>query len=228
MTEGEWLVCLNPTKLGGFLIDRGQEYGRKYRLFACACVRRVWRLLTDERYRTVTEMAEQVADGLIPEEQIGNAWEKWCDDPAFADGSDGMVAALSATGTGARWSPEDAQKHALIALVDSDVTSPESRERAELEELEAQGRLLHCIFGNPFRPTSLASALRTPAVISLAQCAYNQRALPSGELDRVLLSILADALEDAGCNTPELLAHLRNPGPHVRGCWPVDLIMARE
>ena len=38
------------------------------------------------------------------------------------------------------------------------------------------------------------------------------------------LPILADALEDAGCTDPALLTHCRGPGPHVRGCWAVDLL----
>jgi hypothetical protein len=36
---------------------------------------------------------------------------------------------------------------------------------------------------------------------------------------------LGDALEEAGCSDEEILAHLRGPGPHVRGCWVVDLLL---
>jgi pSer/pThr/pTyr-binding forkhead associated (FHA) protein len=42
-----------------------------------------------------------------------------------------------------------------------------------------------------------------------------------------LLPVLADALEEAGCSDAELLGHLRGPGPHVRGCWAVDLLTGR-
>jgi hypothetical protein len=42
------------------------------------------------------------------------------------------------------------------------------------------------------------------------------------------LPILADALEEAGCTDAYLLAHLRGPGPHVRGCWAVDLVLGKE
>ncbi len=63
------------------------------------------------------------------------------------------------------------------------------------------------------------------AVAALAQAAYDERSMPSGELDRHRLGILADALEDAGCANNEILAHLHSPGPHVRGCWVVDLIV---
>jgi hypothetical protein len=52
--------------------------------------------------------------------------------------------------------------------------------------------------------------------------------MPSGELDKGRLPILADALEDAGCTNADILDHLRGPGPHVRGCWPVDLILSKD
>src|SRR5262249_1050241 len=42
------------------------------------------------------------------------------------------------------------------------------------------------------------------------------------------LPILADALEEAGCNSPELLTHLRGPVVHVAGCWALDLLLHEE
>jgi hypothetical protein len=71
-------------------------------------------------------------------------------------------------------------------------------------------------------------AWRTPTVRAPAQAAYEERHLPSGHLDAAHLAILADALEDAGCTNADLLGHLRGPGPHVRGCWPVDLILGKS
>jgi hypothetical protein len=49
---------------------------------------------------------------------------------------------------------------------------------------------------------------------------------PGDAFDR--LPILADALEEAGCDEPALLAHCRSDGPHVRGCWAVDLVLGKE
>jgi hypothetical protein len=88
-----------------------------------------------------------------------------------------------------------------------------------------------CMFGNPFRPVTLDPAwLRWNGgtVAHLAQAAYEERYLPSGELDRGRLGILADALEDAGCTDPSILDHLRGDGEHVRGCWAVDLLLGKE
>jgi hypothetical protein len=95
-------------------------------------------------------------------------------------------------------------------------------------ELAAQAALLRDICGNPFRPVVLDPTFLTSAVTSLAQAAHEERALPSGELDRARLAVLADALEEAGCSEQAILDHLRGPGPHVRGCWLVDLALAKE
>jgi hypothetical protein len=62
----------------------------------------------------------------------------------------------------------------------------------------------------------------------VAQAAYEERSLPAGEMDPVRLAILADALEEAGCGNEAILGHLRGPGPHVRGCWVVDLVTDRQ
>jgi hypothetical protein len=84
-----------------------------------------------------------------------------------------------------------------------------------------QGDLLREIVGNPFRPVIFDPSWRTPTINALAQAAYDDRTF-----DR--LPILADALEDAGCADPDILGHLRGPGPHVRGCWAVDLILGKQ
>jgi hypothetical protein len=52
--------------------------------------------------------------------------------------------------------------------------------------------------------------------------------LPAGTLDSARLAVLTDALEEAGCDNADLLAHLHSNGPHVRGCWVVDLILGKE
>jgi hypothetical protein len=95
-------------------------------------------------------------------------------------------------------------------------------------EAKARADILRCIFENPFRPATLSPAWQTPQVLTLAQAAYEQRELPAGTLDTVRLAVLADALEEAGCDQADLVAHLRGAGPHVRGCWAVDLLLGKE
>ncbi|HYH67899.1 MAG TPA: hypothetical protein VD866_24595 [Urbifossiella sp.] len=88
-------------------------------------------------------------------------------------------------------------------------------------ERAAQSILVRDIFGNPFRPVALDPTWRTEAVVGLATGIYADRAF-----DR--LSVLADALEDAGCADADVLTHCRGPGPHVRGCWVVDLLLGKS
>ena len=83
------------------------------------------------------------------------------------------------------------------------------------------------LFGGVFCDHTLSPSWQTPTILSLAQAAYDQRRLPSGELDPARLAILSDALEEAGCADANLLSHLRSPGPHVRGCWALDLLLGR-
>jgi hypothetical protein len=61
---------------------------------------------------------------------------------------------------------------------------------------------------------------RSSDVLGLAQAAYDNRAF-----DR--LPLLADAVMDAGCGDEAILGHCRGPGPHVRGCWVVDLVLGK-
>jgi hypothetical protein len=88
-------------------------------------------------------------------------------------------------------------------------------------EKQALAALLRDIVGNPFRPVAVESGWLTSTVTELARGIYEGRAF-----DR--LPILADALQDAGCDEAEILGHCRGPGPHVRGCWVVDLVLGKS
>jgi hypothetical protein len=81
--------------------------------------------------------------------------------------------------------------------------------------------LVRCVLGNPFRPAAVDPRWRTADAVGLARAIYEDRAF-----DR--LPILADALTDAGCDDEQILAHCRSSGPHVRGCWVVDLVLGKE
>ena len=79
--------------------------------------------------------------------------------------------------------------------------------------------LLRDIF--PFHPITLSPSWLTSTVVSLANQMYESR-------DFSAMPILADALMDASCDNEEILTHCRGPGPHVRGCWVLDLLTNRE
>ena len=84
--------------------------------------------------------------------------------------------------------------------------------------------ILREVFGNPFRPACFSRSVlawNDGTAVKLAQAIYAERSF-----DR--LPVLADALEDAGCDNADILNHLRGPGPHVRGCWAVDLLLGKS
>jgi hypothetical protein len=107
-------------------------------------------------------------------------------------------------------------------------TGDPASERTNTEEGAAQAHLLRDIFGNPFRPATISPAWLTPTVKNLATAAYENRTLSAGTLEHARLAVLADALEDAGCTNSDILYHLRCPGPHVRGCWALDLLLGKS
>ena len=99
--------------------------------------------------------------------------------------------------------------------------------RAEFPDLPGQSaeaavtELVRDVMGNPFTPIKWDQEWRTSDTIAMARQMYDSR-------DFGGMGILADALEEAGCTTPAILEHCRSGGPHVRGCWVVDLILGKQ
>jgi hypothetical protein len=226
MTEAEWLACADPTPMLEFL--RGKVSDRKLRLFAVACCRRAWHLVSQNATSSVTvEATECYADGAIAAWQ----WHEVLDDADYE------------RQLGLAWSGQVyAHRGALsVANIDAWVAAGLAADGVAIgvmedgasygEEDTAQANLLRCIFGSPLRsspplpPAVLAWNDRT--VLRLVQAIYEDRQLPAGTLDTARLAILADALLDAGCDDEELICHCRSAGPHVRGCWAVDLILGK-
>jgi hypothetical protein len=104
-----------------------------------------------------------------------------------------------------------------------------SHEGQQTVEKRSQCQLLLCIFGRlVFRSVTLSPIVLTSndgVIVRLAQTAYEERHMPEGTLDNTRLLVLADALEKAGCTDADILGHLHGPGPHIRGCWPLDLCL---
>jgi hypothetical protein len=94
---------------------------------------------------------------------------------------------------------------------------------AEVEQrAQAQCDHLREIIGDPFRPVAFSTEWRTDTAVSLARQMYESR-------DFSAMPILADALQDAGCDEELILSHCRDTSlTHVRGCWVVDLVLNRE
>ena len=87
--------------------------------------------------------------------------------------------------------------------------------------LRAQAERLREVVGNPFRPATLSPAWRTSTATTLARQMYES-------WDFSLMPILADALQDAGCEDEQILSHYRDAdATHVGGCWVVDLVLGK-
>jgi hypothetical protein len=217
MTEAEWLACKDPELMLKHL-KRGAR-ARKLRLFMCACCRRVWHLIKEPHCREAVEVAEAFVEREADSNTLACAREEadlYWSDPEQDGDIDAREAALYVADPRPGRVAEACASCAAVAA---------ARQRAEQA---AQASLLRCIFGNPFCPDSLTPSLRTPIVTGLAAAAYNERLLPCDKLDTRRLAILSDALEEAGCTDAAILSHLRSPGPHVRGCWALDLILGKS
>ena len=234
MTEAEWLACTDPTPMLEFLRRKASD--RKLRLFAAARCRLFgpdwngwWPI------REAVDAAEQLSDGLSPAGQLTRFHRPW----------EEFRRELSSNTIDPHGGSTVLLPDSLGLVLVQIVSSPEAGSAARgvlyddlqsyfigtwkdgRQEPRAECQLLQEVFGNPFRPVTASPSWRSPQVVALAQAAYDNRSLPAGTLDPARLAVLADALEDAGCTDADLLGHLRGPGPHVRGCWAVDLVLGK-
>jgi hypothetical protein len=210
VTEAEWNACTDPQPMLEFL--QGKASDRKLWLIAVGYCRSIWRLMNDPRSRRGVEVAEQVADGYVTRTELEQVSQEAT--TAWREHRD--VASAAACQASFIKGVDDRSWLEWIASSASDTVAPEiGRNR------HARVHVLHEVFGNPFRPTTLDQAWLTGSVVSLAQAIYTDRAF-----DR--LPVLADALEDAGCTNQDILDHCRQPGEHCRGCWVVDLLLGKE
>ena len=227
MTETEWLECSDSW----LMIEQVEKDNRqrKLRLFAAACCRRAWHLSTDARVRNAVEAIESYLEGEVSAEFCQRA-----SDDAFKasldHADDNMAESLAFAASDAANLEPDCGLQAFTSVGyaatfmaghPSDQARQENRKVAWNSEKAAQAALIHDIFGNPFRPVTLDPRWLTSTVLDLARTIYDERAFER-------MPILADALMDAGCDSEEIIKHCQGPGPHVRGCWVVDLLLAKE
>ena len=225
MTEKEWLSGDDPIPMLDFLCGRSSD--RKLRLFSTACCRRIWPLLAHDTHRRAVERAEQFADGLTTLAKMQSASRTagrhrdnyQTEYDQMLVGPRNLV--FSATHPHAWSAAHDghSDKFQVVHFWGYLVGIRED------DDSKDSAGLLREIFGNPFRPEPLDPAWLTPAVKQLAQAAYDERILPSGHLGPARLSVLCDALLDAGCTDREPARTSSRAGPaHERmlGNRPVD------
>jgi hypothetical protein len=240
MTENDWLGCGDPRPMLEFLQANGRASDRKLRLFAVACCRRIWQLLTAEQSREAVEIAERYADDTVSKKDLTEA--RQAVRSASWDAAAAKARQVSWDGPGfvawccVRETMPSAVKEAARTSAFRATAKPVHFGKnlgwqvGNLGgEQEMQATLLRDIFGNPFQspPALDPSLLNHDAIVRLAQFAYDDRDMPAGTLNPGRLAELADALEAAGCRQQNVLGHLRGDGPHVRGCHVVDLVLGK-
>lgn len=217
MNAKEWLDCTDPDLMLQHLGHHADS--RKMRLYACAWAYDLWHLLSDDRSREAVIVAERFADGKATDWELATAFyaaqDVWTRIPLVRGGRHGKGS--------------QAAKHA--AEVARNAANPDWNARMARHcylWLNAGRKCilsnrLRDLFGNPFRrPTPLAPSVRgwnDGMVVQFARSIYDGYLFED-------MPILADALDDAGCTDADLVAHLRGPNFHCRGCWGLDLLLA--
>ncbi len=210
MTEREWLDSIHPMRMLRFLGERASD--RKLRLASCAYCRCFWSLMRQASRKAVL-LGEQMADEPVDEGHrqavIRAAIEAVC---RFEDtDGDFFMAANIAYRV-----PLNDGWYAVESTM------------GNYSENASGVPIVNDIFGNPFRPVTINPNWVSPTIQTLSRAAYDHRIMPTGTLDNARLTILADALEEAGCTNADIFDHLRRPEPHVPGCWVVDSLLQKR
>jgi hypothetical protein len=235
-----WELDDSPKSFSDYNWYADELPARKFYLCIAEIGHRLRHLMTDPGPINMIELCEQCGEGVIDENEISelsdeNQPDQDRDEPtvhAYANGIYWYVAdRYKVAGRGmiehGLWAIliENANELGLLQSLASyeEVRAIENhpeivatRQRTE----EEWGALVRCIYGpNPFKKTRFLKKWRSESAVALARTAYDTRNFS-------LLPILADALEEAGCDNPDILTHCRQPdGVHARGCWVVDLVL---
>jgi hypothetical protein len=211
VTEADWLTS-DDLRLLLWMVEPSttDEHvsDRKLRLFACACARRVWHLLTDDTRQNTVELAERYADGAATEEELVSRRQATEQD---------VEPAVARCCLMQGWLTGDGGTYYYLM----DILKLLQKAKGKAGEGAADCVLLRDVIGNPFRSIAFAPDWRTENTVGIAAKMYDER-------DFGAMPILADALEEAGCDNGDILAHCREPGVHVRGCWVVDRVLGKE
>ncbi len=219
MDEEQWRTCRDPLAMLPMLINSAGV--RKWWLFAAASFRKALERLDHPQLALALEYARAV-------EEDESGYSRYTYDELWR----GRVVAQEALAVAGGESPDPLVDGAPLALPHNPdvntgrvvVSAVAAAYRAGVvgsaggDDFAFQADLLREFFGNPFAAPWFKSRWRTTDVLQLASCVYEIQAF-----DR--LPVLADALEEAGCEQADILGHCREPGEHRRGCWVLDLIL---
>ena len=215
MTESEWLTSHDDWRMLK-AVEQAQPSERKVRLFNAAICRRFWEYLP-EASRAILLESEQLADGLL---RVSS--DELC------RRANAAVAPIDQKYPTKQFPNEVVriQRYAAVAICYAVISNDLWGAAAALWEIdetvrETQSSIIRDVFGNLFRAITFDRAWVTSEVRSLARNIYDDRSFEK-------LPALAELLSTAGCENDDVLAHCSDEGPHVRGCWVVDLILGRS
>ena len=225
MTEAEWNTCTDPEAMLNCLRGTRRISERKARLFAVACCRQIWRLLSQEDSQQAVEIAELYADGRATASQLRTAERRATEVASALEWEATVLMRMRAYA-----SKDAAQAAAEVARkrLSPKLTALKARAAiaATPERPKDQGNVLRDLLGPlPFREVPIDPAWLAwngGTIPKLAEAIYEERTFES-------MPVLADALEEAGCDSEEMLFHCRQQGHlHVRGCWVLDLLLGKQ
>jgi hypothetical protein len=255
MTESEWDACTDPRRMLRFLIGTDaprvedveafpdcKTSDRKLRLFACHCFARIRHLLSSPLAEGAVKMAAQFAEGAATAEELQRAdahlrealdaleggWRAshGAERTALLPRHEALALAFQATRPAAPTAAYYASSNAYLAAaaITNPGAAPYDRNfhARQVAEERAQTDLLRELIGPTlFRPVAIDAAWPVGSVVKIAQAIYEEKRFDN-------MGILADALEEAGCDNAVFLSHCRGKGPHVRGCWALDVLLGKS
>lgn len=217
----------------------GKEDWRRMGLAACAYIRMGLVELDDSQLRTAIETAEDYADFRVTKEEVKamrHSLSQMLEESRTRHLRDKTAAAWSDHEYEMWWTPPAAIRQLEEQVRRIELVLKPGRVNTEtlfyagntattgfhFEDKKRTCDLLREIFGNPFRPVTFSPEWRTDTAVTLARMMYEAREFSA-------MPILADALQDAGCDNDDILNHCRKANAtHVRGCWVVDLVLEKS
>jgi hypothetical protein len=202
---------------------------RKLRLFACTCCRRILHRLPDPVCRAAVDALNDLIEGKIDEATYLQAYLRFNTTrrgrfPKYATPDDEAWNAVYCA-VHRRWQKHFDEHYAEDRWRYAARVAEDAANGLGTDEKREQSKLLREIFGDPFHPSPPLPegvlAWNDATVRRLAESIYAERAWGK-------LPVLADALVDAGCEQEEVIEHCRSEGPHMRGCWAVDLVLGKS
>jgi len=229
VTEKQWLKSANAETMADYYDARFTE--RKARLYMLACCRRHPEHITSAAVANMVKLlAAHYADLRKPDKPFDSpairkaytALETYASstqDSATRGLAFGVVAAAEPVSVMKRLN--EAFPYLVFSCIhDVAVGVSPNRENTKAES-KVQAALLREVLGNSFQPVTPEPAWLTDTVLALARQIHESE-------DFTTMPILADALQDAGCENEAVLSHCRaDEVTHVRGCWVLDSLLGK-